>query len=387
MVENRVLVLADDLTGALEIGANFRFSGINTRVRTTANAQRSSAEGDVTALVIDTETRHLDGALAADRILKLARFARDENYAYIYKKTDSTLRGNIGSELAALAGVFPQSTIVYVPAYPLMGRTVKNGILHLFDDPVSETIFGKDHLNPVQSSDIVALLSANCAQLIVSGGAEILRNPVSGSIMVCDAETEPEVEALARAFAGGAFQIAAGPSSFAIHLARSLVLPRVGSAVVPKTRSCLIVNGSLHPVSIAQVKDAIAKGFQTFTDSEISSSSNWLILKPKELTAKVCLDVARHIGNIVVDILKRVPFDALVIFGGDTAYGIVEALGNPVIYPLRELMEGVPASTVHACDCPTSLGHRDRDLTIITKAGGFGPPTVLSSIRTALSEA
>jgi D-threonate/D-erythronate kinase len=385
MVQNRILALADDLTGALEVGAKFRLSRINTLVHASANAKLSPSEDGITAFVIDAETRHLDGMHAGDRIRELLRAARHEHYQYIYKKTDSTLRGNIGSELGALAGLFPQSPIVYAPAYPLMGRTVKNGVLYVRGEPVSETSFGGDRLNPVHGSNIVALLSTQCSQRIVSGGVKILRNPIGAGIMVCDAETDSEVEAIARAFAvDGAFKIAAGPSAFALHLANFLVLPRLENAVVPKIRSCLIVNGSLHPVSIAQINEALVMGFEIFKDGKAPSGSNWLVLKQKESAARASLDFARRIGTCVVDILRRVSFDALVIFGGDTAYGVVEALGNPQIYPLGDLMEGVPISAIHARDCAASLGHRNRDLTVITKAGGYGPPNLLSSIRTVL---
>ena len=57
----------------------------------------------------------------------------------IYKKTDSTLRGNIAAELRALADLFPTWRIGYAPAYPALGRTVKNGVLYVDDVPVSET--------------------------------------------------------------------------------------------------------------------------------------------------------------------------------------------------------------------------------------------------------
>src|SRR5690348_4621232 len=129
MVKRRILVLADDLTGALEVGGKLRSCGVNVLVRTYPNLEYSCADRDVTAFVIDAETRHLNEAAAAKRTLELALFARNQCFHYIYKKTDSTLRGNIAAELGALATTFPTCSIVYVPAYPKMGRTVKNGVL------------------------------------------------------------------------------------------------------------------------------------------------------------------------------------------------------------------------------------------------------------------
>src|ERR1043166_8822965 len=112
--------LADDLTGALEIGAKFAAAGISAAVSTTL-----AWDQDATALVIDTETRHEKPSEAAAIVHRLAREAGD--FRLLYKKTDSTLRGNIGAELSAMAEAFPGARVTYVPAYPLMGRTVRNG--------------------------------------------------------------------------------------------------------------------------------------------------------------------------------------------------------------------------------------------------------------------
>src|SRR5690242_19784565 len=79
--------LADDLTGALEIGAKFAAAGIAAAVSTELAWDRN-----VTACVIDTETRHSAPEGAAKIVQRLAREA--DGVRLIYKKTDSTLRGN-----------------------------------------------------------------------------------------------------------------------------------------------------------------------------------------------------------------------------------------------------------------------------------------------------
>src|SRR5947208_13971061 len=89
-----ILILADDLTGALESGAAFGQRGIEAAVVWDNPRHLPSTP----VLVIDTETRHQDAASAGERIQNLsasipARVA--------YKKTDSTLRGNIRAEHVA----------------------------------------------------------------------------------------------------------------------------------------------------------------------------------------------------------------------------------------------------------------------------------------------
>jgi uncharacterized protein YgbK (DUF1537 family) len=84
--------------------------------------------------------------------------------------------------------------------------------------------------------------------------------------------------------------------------------------------------------------------------------------------------------------LARSPIDVLVVFGGDTAFAIVEAIGNPPLYPIGEVSEGIPISKIEAKHISLHIGQRARDLYVITKAGGFGPPGVLTSIRNSIAE-
>jgi uncharacterized protein YgbK (DUF1537 family) len=130
-MKDRILVLADDLTGALEAGAKFAGQGIRTLVSTELNLRPKGCDESIGVLVIDAETRHLPAAEAGQRVRELAHAAGEQGFRYLYKKTDSTLRGNIASELGALAEAFPGSALLYVPAYPRMGRTVKRGMLYV----------------------------------------------------------------------------------------------------------------------------------------------------------------------------------------------------------------------------------------------------------------
>ena len=85
---------------------------------------------------------------------------------------------------------------------------------------------------------------------------------------------------------------------------------------------------------------------------------------------------ARNLGGVVCEILNSVPLDALVVFGGDTAAGIVHALGNPPIFPVREVVPGVALSRLPAAGLEC----------LITKAGGFGAADILSRLRELLTK-
>src|SRR5437660_8331789 len=121
-----VLALADDATGALEIGARFSEAGLDARVSFDPDADLASC-----ALVVDTETRQQSAERARAVVRSIAMRAKESGVAHIYKKTDSTLRGPIAAEFRGLLDVWPELPLVYAPAYPVLGRTVRSGVLYV----------------------------------------------------------------------------------------------------------------------------------------------------------------------------------------------------------------------------------------------------------------
>ncbi len=380
--------MADDLTGALEVGGKFAAAGIASQVRTFANLTTSDLRDAPGALVVDTETRHASAIDAAGRVRALARAADQAGFSQIYKKTDSTLRGNIGAELAALMDALAGAPLLYVPAYPEMGRTVKGGSLYVDGFPVNATRFAIDPFNPVTQSHIPTILATQCRRPIRSVPITDLAPIEPGHITICDGEADSDVEAAAKFYADSAnLRLSAGPAAFAACLARFVDIPRGQAPALPCLKTALIVNGSLHPVSRQQIETAWKTGFKPFESDSfrtLAPSEGWTILKHGDGNGEATLDFARKLATTVVESLTQISFDALVVFGGDTAYAIVDALGNPPLLSLGEVMSGIPVCRIEAKRLSPNAGHRDRDLYLVTKAGSFGPPDVLSAMRKSL---
>lgn len=389
MAQQHILVLADDLTGALEVGSKFAAAGVMSQVRTAPGLSSRDVQDASGVLVVDCETRHLDSTEAARRIHELALAAFAEGVSIVYKKTDSTLRGNVGAELAALIEAYAGSPLLYVPAYPQMGRTVRNGYLRLDGVLVGETCFAADPLNPVMESHIPTLLATQCGLPVRTSRVADLASLEPHSIAICDGETDADVEAAARMFiSSSTFRLAAGPAAFATHLARMVDLPHSQPPSLPRPTNVLIVNGSLNKVSIEQVEQAKREGFARIEGDAISNAtaSRWVILQQESAAGHASVDFAKKSAKRVRRILEQSLIEMLIIFGGDTAYAIMEAIGSPTLYPLGELVEGIPISRIEAKGLDPLIGHRDCDLYLATKAGGFGPPGVLASIRKSLGE-
>ena len=79
--------------------------------------------------------------------------------------------------------------------------------------------------------------------------------------------------------------------------------------------------------------------------------------------------------RLLDQIASRDP-DGIFVIGGDTAFAVIAALGFPTLWPIREIIPGVPITRIRASDIM-----RNRDLFLITKAGGFGEPDVIRRVH------
>jgi uncharacterized protein YgbK (DUF1537 family) len=390
----KALAFADDTTGALETGAGFVQAGVDALV--VIQPEPNLTGGGATALVIDTRSRRLTPPQAYERALHLGQAARRLGVKHLFKKTDSTLRGNVGAEFRGLLESWPEAVIFYAPAYPRMGRTVVNGALYVDGSRLEETPFANDPLNPSRQSYIPAVLAEDCgASITVAGGdriASLLSELPAGSILVCDGASDEDLERAAAAVARAARPlIVAGTGAFSSRWIRSLGIAGVASMQVPSAERCLVVNGSLHPRSREQVRHAQEEAIPVWRldadrhedDSVARVLESWLVthrwclLAAPETRVGSPDAVSARLAGIVSRVLESGVPDGLVVFGGDTVLNILDASGVADLQPLGELLDGVPVSR---------FAFRGRPLVLVTKAGGFGPRDVIFKIRTKLGE-
>lgn len=318
----RGLVIADDATGALECGSLLAGLGADVSV---------ILDGGPTAghecIVADTESRHLRPGEARGRVTAWAQRAGG---AWVYKKTDSTLRGNIAAELSAFKG----REVVYVGAYPALGRTVRGGRLFVHGVPVEETEFARDARHPVKSGDLRALLGAG--------------------VDVRDAETEEDLTRIAQSLAGRRCVIA-GPSGFVPYWARLAGLTLGGARRPPAASRWLVVCGSLHPASLRQSERAEAAGLAVLRTSDERVDAE-----------QASADLARR------TVQRLAEADAVFLMGGDTAIAVWRAMGIRELTPYPQALPGVAVS-------------RANGILFVTKAGGFGAEDVVERVREKLS--
>jgi len=142
-----IVVIADDLSGAAEL------AGIAFAHGYTAEVQRHfEPASDAEVIAVDTHSRGLSPEAAGQRVEQMARAALAAHPAWIYKKVDSVLRGNVRAEIEAVLRGTQYSRALLIPSNPSRGRTIVNGRLLIDGVPLDQTPFRDDPDYPRQSA-------------------------------------------------------------------------------------------------------------------------------------------------------------------------------------------------------------------------------------------
>lgn len=412
-----LLIIADDFTGALDTGVQFAASGANTRVVTSANYDFRQVDPEVQVLVMDAETRHLSSREAYDIVYDITKRAVAQKIPYLYKKTDSALRGNIGSELTAMLEAAEGKTLSFLPAFPKMKRWTKEGVHYIDGIPVNESVFGKDPFEPITCSYIPQMIG-NQSQVKVSVRTASNRNVPAAQngeekheepeIQVWDAETDEELEALGQyLYETDQIHLAAGCAGFAAVLPELLGLIGEKSPDIKLISKFLVISGSMNPITTAQLDYAEKHGFlrirlkpeerldQGFWTSscgqeklsrlkELLDQHSCVILDSSDLPERedtrdyakahglsldeVRMRIATSYGSILKFLLEGGLESTLMIIGGDTLLGCMEQLGVKEMEPVCELAPGTVLSSFYL---------QEKKNQVISKSGGFGQKTLL----------
>ena len=352
----RLLIIADDFTGALDTGVQLAGNGTKTKVTTGCRLDPTQLK-ETEVLVIDAETRHLPAGQAAEVVRGIVSEAMTLRIQHIYKKTDSALRGNIGAELQAMLEASGEKRIAFLPAFPQIGRCTVDGVHYISGIPVAESVFGVDPFEPVRHSNI--------AELVAEQSCLPVRNVAAGAgwteedgLHIFDAATQQDLEAAGAALKkSGGLRISAGCAGFAAVLTQLLELEQRPCTVPALDPRLLVICGSVNPITCEQVAIAEKEGFvhwrlapeQKLTPGYWDSAEGrrtlnklhqlldrnpYLIIDSNdaggnEATAQYAAErgltidnirvgVSHALGQIVGDLFKSPSLGTLLVTGGDT---------------------------------------------------------------------
>lgn len=412
-----LLIIADDFTGALDTGVQFAARGIKTRVVVGADAALTHQNADV--LVVDTETRHLPAAQAYAAVEGLVQRAKYAGFAYLYKKTDSALRGNVGAELAALLSASSSRQLAFLPAFPQMNRVTKNGVQYIDGVAVTESPFGVDPFEPVRHAAVTDLLAeqtdlpaASFPALAADGSV-----PAEDGILVFDAATVDELRSTGRALLNnGGLRVLAGCAGFGAVLPELLGLGGADVTCPALDPRLLVICGSVNAITLAQLDKAEQAGFTRLrltphqklmpdywrsadgrmtldhieetlaahpyniieTNDEggnepTAAAADALGLTREEMRVRI----ASGVGQLVGALFASPAVGTLLLTGGDTLLQCMNSVGVHELEPICEMEHGVVLARF-GCGGTTRY--------VITKSGGFGQADLLTALAKRIAD-
>lgn len=416
-VSEKLLIVADDLTGASDTGVQFSKGNLKTVVITdTDNFRKVLKDYDV--VVVDTESRFDDMQTAYLKASETGKIAKPENIKYIYKKLDSTMRGNIGAEIAGLMDSLDISHTFVVPALPLYGRTTLNGNVYVKGILLEETEFADDPKNPVRESYIPGIIAHQtdkrtgviCFDDLLAGKLqfinklEILINE-GVQIIIIDAEENEDLNLIASVLSQRKeIVMFAGCSGFAEELSKYLEFKK-------EKKSSIVLAGSVNKVTLSQIEfaagqlnikvvdiDAVKilaeekspekERIMELIRESISEGNDIIIRSASSVEAvAMCFDkgkklgldsikvsdtMASFLGELAKEIVDHYNIKGIVFTGGDTAIKAANKLNISGIEIRDEILHGIPYGYF--------TDEKYKDIMVVTKAGGFGAEDALFQI-------
>ena len=382
MNKGKHLIIADDFTGANDTGVQLKKNGFQTEVMLFPTGDTIDH-----AIVLDTESRTIPATAAFEKVATLTSKIMEQNqFDLVYKKVDSTIRGNIAEEIHAVADKYQPDLIVVAPALPTAGRTTVNGVQMLNGKPLMQTDIANDPLNPLWTDDIVKMLKKEFGSEVALAKTDTNDlSPRSSKVLVFDAITDEDLTVIAK---------------FAQSLKKRILY--VGSAglagaLFQKSRIAkpsLAVVGSISETSLKQMAYAVDAGTAIITvqindmlkpDRKALITKYQAMVRSKLKEGKNTVDrseisriVRENLAAIASGIVKNESISGLFLTGGDTAIEMIRSLNASGSEIQSEIMPGVVLSKL--------VGGVASGLRIVTKAGAFGSEDTLFQSLKILNE-
>jgi uncharacterized protein YgbK (DUF1537 family) len=405
-----IAIISDDLTGANEIGlvlAEHLESHLVLNSATPTVGLDSLIE-DYAGAVVNLNTRDCPGQTAGRLLSDVLQNNPQLRRRLIYKKIDSTLRGNLVEELEAILDHGLADLIYFVPASPRAHRFTVGGYHLVGNQPVALTeyagglaVAGTSYLPDLLGRRPKYKVRLISLRQLAAGGHNVKQATMElyqagGRILVCDACSQSDLGVIRDA-------VLASPLK---------VLP-VGSAALFEefftlgpglyNDPCMVVCGSLNRQARIQAQKLIdsqtAVGIQIDLDRALSQQRESEIDRVVQLAAACYKEkrnlliqtpaaafatdskagatlpdslpsaIGRLTAVIVAGLLENIRISGLILTGGSIAAQIISQLGGKGIILDKELTPLVPVGRL--------AGGPFDGLRVVTKGGGVGDADTL----------
>lgn len=333
-----IAIIADDFTGAAELAGIALRYGLSVELFVD-----SVTECHADVMVVSTDSRSLTKDRALVATVQMVKQVLRLKPEWIYKKTDSVLRGYVVDELKMQLQLMGINKAFLLPANPSLGRTIVNGEYFIAGKRISETAFKNDPEFPVTSSFVTEIL--NNEVVMVNQHSAL---PADG-IAVGEAATAEAVTAWAQSldntwlFAGaGDFFTALLERNYRQFKKNSveMLLPHLyvcGTAFDERRK--YIKQVSRKQQCVLYLQNEIHEGWLQDAGNSISTNNKLVIAVDESKLPAVVL--RKKMAKAAKEIIERYAVKEIFIEGGSTAAAVLHQLQLTQLELVNEFSRGV----------------------------------------------
>ena len=369
----KYIVIADDGTGSNATCSLFK--KIVLRAASILKLQ-GDINYDVDVISYSTASRGLDKEEAYKKVSEAIKILKNKNVLVYNKRIDSTLRGNIGTEINAMLDNLEDDRIaVVVPAYPDSGRIVVNKTMLVNGVLLENSDAGKDPKTPIKTSCVESLVQkdikysstyftlSDIAQPIEEIAKKIQEAIKKSRVLIFDAVNNEDIIKISKAIIHSDINIiTVDPGPFTLYYSKELqkknhlekkILMVIGSvtATTKKQIEYILQEEDIFLVKmkvedffeketclkeIERVISFIKKGIASYdlflvTTSPIGDEKKADLQKLAEKLNATVEEISKIIANTltetIVKILKETQkFEGIYSSGGDITIALLEKL-------------------------------------------------------------
>ena len=369
----KYIVIADDLTGSNATCSLFKKIGL--RAASILKLQ-GDINYDVDVISYSTASRGLDKEEAYKKVSEAIKILKNKDVLVYNKRIDSTLRGNIGTEINAMLDNLEDDRIaVVIPSYPDSGRIVVNKTMLVNGVLLENSDAGKDPKTPIKTSCVESLIQKGIKYSSTYFTLSDIEQPIEeivkkiqeaikkSRVLIFDAVNNEDIIKISKAVIHSDIDIiTVDPGPFTLYYSRELqkknhlekkILMVIGS-VTPTTKKQIeyilqeedifLVKMKIEDFfekencskEIERVISFIKKGITSYdlflvTTSPIGDEKKADLQKLAENLNTTVEEISKIIANTltetVVKILKETEkFDGVYSSGGDITIALLEKL-------------------------------------------------------------
>ena len=375
----KLLILADDFTGAMDTGVQLSKAHIQTLVfAKLPDLREKKSFPPCQVLVLHTNLRHETPKRAYQVISDLLSACYEPGLS-IYMKTDSALRGNISATLAAAVDTL-QMPLHFIPAFPDADRTTKNGIVYIGETLLEDSVFANDPRSPMTESDLFKIVTKDyplSCRLISSplNGFTVLREEPSAAyeaedslsgknayesasfgefspqLYLYDASTNGDLASIGTFLTEqNALTLTAGCAGFAAQFPKCLVFPREAAYTPNAPGPLLFLSGSANAITFRQLEKAAEMGYSLFPMKSYLEASIKGVPSCKDQEDKLAesaITLLRDGKSVILataqDMASLLDFPALTAFAGSEE-AVHAAISDCSCRLVRRILEAVDIS-------------------------------------------